>query len=481
MEDEFPRSRSATGGRYTETLRNMFAKINPYNLSCLYKETFESHAVETLLACGDETSKPCMQTITNISESRYKSLSKKLDSQQKCGLCLKEEIELIPLYDESRSSFSIEDFYAKMKLKTCSDCAHYDHEILGWKTCKKTHVDSLDCILKHGRPLTPTFIKLRHESPKQTRSVLGRKQIEFNMMPPYLNKIYKSTFQASSSEEGMNVLNEMRNERTIASANTKSKYPKTELKKRDTHHKNNNCKNVTPSRSEPTQQDDVFKFYHDLSRSQYIEQYKRCSSHREIDPNCIPKMIITKARVKCQDVRKGACIEPTPNVPSVKLAHFNFKVNCKLRTSNPTLIKRKAASTTPVTVIPPEPPSMGGGITGVAVMTDLSTLSTSLARSRSCKSCSPSPICTTPQKPMSPSKSPVICRSRPTIPSNARGIVCDTAIETPKYVIQGVTGHSLSRQGRNKSPTGMNSPGNTTFRPASCKMKKESKDSLVDQ
>ena len=34
--------------RYSEDLKKMFEKINPYNLSCLYKTAFEEHATDAL-------------------------------------------------------------------------------------------------------------------------------------------------------------------------------------------------------------------------------------------------------------------------------------------------------------------------------------------------------------------------------------------------------------------------------------------------
>ena len=39
---------------YTDTLRDMFLKINPHHLSCPYKEMLDKHAVQNLLDCEDE-------------------------------------------------------------------------------------------------------------------------------------------------------------------------------------------------------------------------------------------------------------------------------------------------------------------------------------------------------------------------------------------------------------------------------------------
>ncbi len=38
----------------------------------------------------------------------------------------------------------------------------------------------------------------------------------------------------------------------------------------------------------------------------------------------------------------------------------------------------------------------------------------------------------------------VVIRSRPSIPSNARGVVCDSAIETHSHVVSGVRGEYVS-------------------------------------
>ena len=38
---------------------------------------------------------------------------------------------------------------------------------------------------------------------------------------------------------------------------------------------------------------------------------------------------------------------------------------------------------------------------------------------------------------------PVISRSRPSIPSNARGVVCASAVETPKHAVPHIKGRSM--------------------------------------
>ena len=61
------------------------------------------------------------------------------------------------------------------------------------------------------------------------------------------------------------------------------------------------------------------------------------------------------------------------------------------------------------------------------------------------KCANPPPPPQLPIRPFAdPKKSPVICRSRPSIPSNAHGQICATALETPKYLISYTKGKCMN-------------------------------------
>ena len=156
---------------------------------------------------------------------------------------------------------------------------------------------------------------------------------------------------------------------------------------------------------------------------------------------------VAKAFVDCEDVREGACIRT-----SVKVSHYEFDMQKKLH--NVALYTKKLRRRHG-TGTPPPPGSPPGksdsekmfSLVGISPMLGVKSATSALAHSHKQGLCpvptplSPGPVA--PDKIVSCS-SPLVTRTRPSIPSNSRGKIYATAVETgPVHVVACMKGKSI--------------------------------------
>ncbi|CAH1786245.1 unnamed protein product [Owenia fusiformis] len=434
--------------QYSDNLRDLFYKINPYSLTCLYKTPFEEKAVKTLVECTDEddyliyhddhflTNTNCGQK-TGDPPNDYVGATIDSEHAGEKG-CEIPKNEMVDATDKKpRSSKALKlvvDLYKLLKMPSNKES---DSELQCWTTCDIPHQEVSSDVIN--------MVKSEH----QAKVLRHRRHRRSSDTWKYFNKI---TDQHKGGAET--------NRPKSSETRTKHAHPPRQMPGRPSSEQSKNSTQYKNDRPSITKQGHSrgtpFKFTHHRRSDMHIDQYRNTVTKTKIKqdlahipaPHLTP--CVTKARVKCVDVRSGACIEPSTKVAKVTVIpeKFNEKKQNQYprqrhrEQQNQTIFLSKGQSV----LIRDSPRSLSVDCKGQSAIYeapckqgDHNTIKADQSKQ------------TITKQQRKPRVSPIVCRSRPSIPSNSRGRIFDTAVDMPKYIVSYLKAKAPEIQQTNRS------------------------------